>query len=325
MRRREFIALLGGVTAGRPLVARAQPKAISVVGFLHSASPDPERNTAFHRGLSEFGYVEGQNLEVQYRWAEGQYDRLPALASELVRRRVAVLVAAGAVHTALAAKSATTTIPIVFGNGSDPVKFGLVGSLNRPGGNITGVSFFTSQLEAKRLGLLHELVPRARTIAAFVNPQNSNAENQSRDLKEAANTLGLQLQILNPASVSDFDTAFASVVQMQAGALAVAADPFYFSQHKRLIALAARYRVPAIYEWREFVDAGGLASYGTSFFDAYHQVGVYTGRLLKGEKPADLPVVQAVKFELAINLKTAKALDLEISPTFSARADKLIE
>jgi putative ABC transport system substrate-binding protein len=326
MRRREFIVLLGGVVSGWPLVASAQSTTANpIVGFLHSSSSDPERTAAVHRGLAELGYVEGRNVDIEYRWAEGHYDQLPALASELVRRRVAVLVAAGAVHTALAAKKATTTIPVVFANGSDPVKFGLVESLNRPAGNITGVSFFTSQLEAKRLGLLHELIPRAGTIAAFVNPTNSNADNQSRDLKEAAKTLGVQLQILTPVALHDFDAAFASAVQMQAGALAVAADPFFFSQHKQLIALAAKHKLPAIYEWGEFADAGGLASYGTSFFDAYRQVGVYAGRLLKGEKPADLPVMQAVKFELVINLKTAKSLGLEISPTLSARADKLIE
>jgi putative ABC transport system substrate-binding protein len=289
MRRRDFIALLGGVTLG-PLVAQAQSTTRVVMGFLHSSSSDPERTTAVHRGLAELGYVEGRNLEIEYRWAQGNYDQLPALASELVRRRVTVLVAAGAVHTALAAKNATTNIPIVFANGSDPVKFGLVDSLNRPGGNITGVSFFTAQLEAKRLGLLHELVPGAGPIAVFVNPTNSNAENQSRDLKEAAKTLGIQLQILIPSTLQDFDAAFATAVQLQARALAVAADPFFYSQHKQLIALAARYKLPAIYEWAEFTDAGGLASYGTSFFDAYREVGVYAGRILKGEKPADLPV-----------------------------------
>ena len=325
MKRREFLTLLGCLTSAPTAALRAQPATMPVLGFVHSSSPDPERTTAVHRGLGELGYVEGRNLQIEYRWAEGHYDRLPAMAAELIDRRVSVLVAAGAVHTALAAKKASTTIPIVFANGSDPVKFGLVDSLNRPGGNVTGVSFFTSQLEAKRLGLLHELVPRAGTIAAFVNPHNSNAENQTHDMKAAAKTLGIELQILNPAAERDFDAAFARVVQIQAGALSVAADPFFFSQHKRLIALAARHKIPAIYEWGEFADAGGLASYGTSFFDAYRQVGVYAGRLLKGEKPSDLPVMQSAKFELAINLKTAKLLGLEISPTLSARADKLIE
>lgn len=330
MRRRDFIALAASATVGsRAGLAQEQAggaqSAKPIVGFLHSSSSDPERTAAVHRGLAQLGYVEGKNLKIEYRWAEGRYDQLAALASELVHSRVGVLVAAGAVHTALAAKNATTTIPIVFANGSDPVKFGLVDSLNRPGGNITGVSFFTSQLEAKRLGLLHELVPGARTVAAFVNPTNSNAENQSRDLKEAAKTLGVQIQILTPVALQDFDPAFASAVQMRTGALAVAADPFFYSQRRQLIALAAKHKLPAIYEWGEFADAGGLASYGTSFFDAYREVGVYAGRILKGDKPADLPVMQAVKFELVINLKTARSLGLEISPTLSARADKLIE
>jgi putative tryptophan/tyrosine transport system substrate-binding protein len=325
MRRREFITLLGGAAAAWPRAARAQQAAMPVIGFLHSGSADPKRHAAFQRGLNELGYVERQNLGIEYRWAEGQYDRLPALAAELVRRQVAVLVAAGAVHTALAAKAATSTIPIAFANGSDPVSFGLIASFAQPGGNVTGVSFFTSQLEAKRLGLLHELVPRAATIAALVNPTNSNAEIQSRDLREAASTLGLQLHILNPSREHDFEAAFASAVQMRAGALAVAADPFFFSQHKRLVALAASHAVPAIYEWREFADAGGLASYGTSLIDGYRQLGIYTGRLLKGERPADLPAMQSVKFEFVINLKTATALGLEISPTLSARADEVIE
>jgi putative tryptophan/tyrosine transport system substrate-binding protein len=325
LRRREFITLLGGAAVAWPFTAYAQRPVTPVIGFLHSGSADPKRHAAFQRGLHELGYVERQNLEIEYRWAEGQYERLPALAAELVRLQVAVLVAAGAVHTALAAKAATSTIPIAFANGSDPVEFGLVASLNRPGGNVTGVSFFTSQLGAKRLGLLHELVPRAATIAALVNPTNSNAEIQSRDLTEAASTLGLQLHILNPSTEHDLDPAFASAVQMRAGAVAVAADPFYFSQHKRLVALAASHALPAIYEWREFVDAGGLASYGTSFSDGYRQLGIYTGRLLKGERPADLPAMQSVKFEFVINLKTAKTLGLEISPTLSALAAEVIE
>ena len=325
MNRREFISFLGGTAVAWPLAAGAQEPAMPVIGFLHSGSADPKRHAAFQRGLHELGYVERQNLGIEYRWAEGQYERLPALAAELVRLRVAVLVAAGAVHTALAAKAATSTIPIAFANGSDPVKFGLVASLNRPGGNVTGLSFFTSQLEAKRLGLLHELVPGAATIAALVNPTNSNAEIQSRDLREAARTLGLQLHILNASTEHDLDPAFANAAQMRAGALAVAADPFFFSQQKRLVALAASHAVPAIYEWREFADAGGLASYGTSFIDGYRQLGIYTGRLLKGERPADLPAMQSVKFEFVINLKTAKTLGLEISPTLSARADEVIE
>lgn len=231
--------------------------------------------------MSELGYIEWQNVEIEYRWAEGHYERLPALAAELVRLQVDVLVAAGAVHTVLAAKAATATIPIAFANSSDPLKFGLVASLSRPGGNVTGVSFFTSQLEAKRLGLLHELVPGAATIAALVNPTNSNAEIQSRDLRQAATALGLRLHILNPSTEHDLESTFIIATRMRAGALAVAADPFFFSQHKRLVALAASHALPAIYEWREFADAGGLASYGTSFADGYRQLGIYTGRLLR--------------------------------------------
>ena len=324
MMRREFVALLGSAAVW-PLAARAQQSATPVIGFLHSGARDANRHTAFQRGLNELGYVEEQNVGVEYRWAEGQYDRLRELAADLVRSRVAVLVAAGAVHTALAAKAATSTIPIVFANGSDPVKFGLVSRLNRPGGNITGVSFFTSQLEAKRLALLHDLVPGAERVAAILNPANENAEDQSKDLREAAGKLGMELHILNFSREKDFDLIFASMAEMRANAVVVCADPYFFSQHDRLVALAAKYAVPAMYEWREFADAGGLASYGTSFVHAYHQLGVYTGRILNGERPADLPVIRSVEFEFVINLKTAKALGLEIPPSVSARADKVIE
>jgi putative tryptophan/tyrosine transport system substrate-binding protein len=261
----------------------------------------------------------------EYRWAEGQYDRLPALAADLVRRQVAVLTAFGGVHTVLIAKAATATIPIVFSMGSDPVKFGLVASLNRPGGNVTGVSHFTAELEAKRVGLLHELVPQATTIAVLLNPTNANADNQSRELKEAAHTLGLQLKIFNASSEGDFTAAFAGLVQMGAGALAVAADPFFFSRHQQLVALAARHSIPAIYEWREFAEVGGLVSYGTNLSDANRHAGIYTGRILKGADPADLPVARSVKFEFVINLKTAKALGLDVAPGLSARADEVIE
>ncbi len=235
MRRREFIALVGGTAVAWPVAARAQQPTVPLIGFLHSGSPSPAREAAFLHGLGELGYRERQNVLIEYRWAEGDYDRLPAAATELVSRRVAVLVAAGAVHTPLAAKAATSTIPVVFAIGSDPVKFGLVASLNRPGGNITGVSFFTAQLEAKRLGLLHELVPHATTLAAFVNPHNANADNQSADLREGARTLGLQLQIVNPSSERDLEEAVTRVAQMRAGGLVVAADPFFFSQYKQLI------------------------------------------------------------------------------------------
>jgi putative ABC transport system substrate-binding protein len=275
--------------------------------------------------LTETGYVDGGNVRIDYRYAGGHYDRLPALAADLVQQQVAVLVPCGGVHTAIAAKAATSTIPIVFANGSDPVKFGLVASLNRPGGNITGVSFFTAQLEGKRLGLLHELVPKGLTIAALVNPTNANADNQTKDLEASARTLGVQLHVLTAHSEDEIEGAFANLVQLRANALVVASDPFFFARRQQLIALAARHAVPAIYEWRDFVDAGGLMSYGTSLPEAYRQAGIYAGRILKGEKPADLPVVQTVKFEFVINLTVAKVLGLDVPPGLSARADEVIE
>jgi putative ABC transport system substrate-binding protein len=323
MRRRAFITLLGGAAAW-PAAARAQQAAMPVVAFLHSGSASPP-HAAFPRGLSEAGHVDGRNVKIEYRYAGGHYDRLPALASDLVRRQVAVLGAYGGVHTAIAAKAATATIPIVFGMGSDPVKFGLVASLNRPGGNITGVSFFTAELEGKRLGLLHELVPRATAIAALVNPTNANADNQSKELQEAARTLGLELHVLNATSEREIDLAFTRLLQIRNAALVVASDPFFFARHQQLIALAARHAVPAIYEWRDFAAAGGLMSYGTSLSEAYRQAGSYAGRVLNGEKPADLPVVQTTKFEFVINLTAAKVLGLEVPPTLSARADEVIE
>jgi putative ABC transport system substrate-binding protein len=324
MRRRDFILLVGG-GAMWPLEARTQPSLTPIIGFLHSGARDAIRHTAFQRGLNELGYVEGRNVRVEYRWADGQYERLAELATDLVRGRVAVFVAAGAVHTALAAKAATSTIPIVFANGSDPVKFGLVSSLNRPQGNITGVSFFTSQLEAKRLALLHELVPGAERVAAILNPANENADDQSKDLNEAAAKLGIELHILNFSKETDLDLIFASMVGMRASAVVVCADPYFFSQRDRLVALAANYAMPAMYEWRQFADAGGLASYGTSFVRAYHQLGVHTGRILNGERPADLPVIRSVEFEFVINLKAAKALGVMIPQTLLATADEVIE
>jgi putative tryptophan/tyrosine transport system substrate-binding protein len=324
VRRRDFVMLAGGAAVAWPLATHAQ-QPVPVIGYMSSTVQYPPLVATVRQGLSEAGFVEGQSLAIEYRWAEGHYDRLPTMAADLVRRRVAVLAAFGGVHTALAAKAATETIPIVFANGSDPIKFRLVTSLNRPGGNITGVSFFTAELDAKRLGLLHELVPQVTAIAALVNPTSANAEDQSRELNEAARALGLRLHILNASSERDIETAFAAVPQTRAGALLVAADPFFFSRREKLVALAARHAIPAIYEWREFAEAGGLASYGTSLTDSYRQAGIYIGRILKGEKPADLPVMQSTKFEFVINLKTAKALGINVPPGLSARADEVLE
>ncbi|HEY7247112.1 MAG TPA: ABC transporter substrate-binding protein [Xanthobacteraceae bacterium] len=324
MKRRELITLLGGTAVAWPFAVRAQQPAMPAIGFLHSGSATPPHK-AFARGLTETGYVDGGNVRIDYRYAGGHYDRLAALAADLIQQQVAVLVACGGVHTAIAAKAATSTIPIVFANGSDPVKFGLVASLNRPGGNITGVSFFTAQLEGKRLGLLHELVPKGLTIAALVNPTNANADNQTKDLEASARTLGVQLHVLTAHSEDEIEGAFANLVQLRANALVVGSDPFFFARRQQLIALAARHAVPAIYEWRDFVDAGGLMSYGTSLTEAYRQAGIYAGRILKGEKPADLPVVQTVKFEFVINLTVAKVLGVDVPPGLSARADEVIE
>jgi putative ABC transport system substrate-binding protein len=315
-----------GSTVAWPLAARAQQAAAPVIGFLSNISPHPIARpmAAFREGLKEVGYIEAQNVAIEYRWAEGRNDRLPELARDLVRRQVAVIVATGGGTSALAAKAATTKIPIVFSAASDPVQLGLVGSLNRPGGNATGVFILTNDLEAKRLGLLQELVPSG-TIAVLVNPQTPGADAQLSEVHSAAHALSRPTVVLNASGEHDLDTAFAAVGELGAKVLLVAADPFFNTRREQLIELAARHAVPAIYEFREFPAAGGLMSYGTNLADAYHQVGLYTGRILKGEKPAELPVMQPTKFELVINLKTARALGLAIPPGVFAIADEVVE
>jgi putative ABC transport system substrate-binding protein len=324
--RREFITLLGGAVAAWPIAARAQQVTMPVIGFLNAGASGPLRQqvVAFHDGLKVSGYVEGQNVSVEYRWAEGQYDRLPALAADLVRRQVNVIASGGGAAAVLAAKAATTTIPIVFSAGADPVGLGFA-SLNRPGGNMTGIFQFAAGLEAKRLGLLHELVPKVATVAVLVNPNSPDVEDQLRDVQQEAARLGVQLVIVRANVESDFDAAFSTLVQQQAGALLVCSSPFFNGRREQLIVLAARYAVPAVYEWRDFATAGGLMSYGTSLADAYRQVGVYAGRILRGEKPSDLPVVQSTRFEFVINLSTAKALKMEVPATLLALADEVIE
>jgi putative ABC transport system substrate-binding protein len=327
MRRREFIGLLGGAAVAWPVAARGQQPALPVVGFLDPTSPDKRATlvSAFRKGLNESGYAEGQNLAVEYRWAEGENSRLPALAADLVRRQVAVIVATGGIPSAQAAKSTTTAIPIVFLTATDPVQFGLVTSLNRPGGNLTGVTSLGVELGPKRLELLHELVPTAAGIGLLVNPTSRVSESLARDLMPAAGSLGLRLHLLRASTERELDAAFQSFTLLRAGALVIGIDAFFISRIKYIAALALRHAVPTIFQSREFVEAGGLMSYGGSSTDAYRQVGVYAGRILKGEKPADLPVHQSTKVELIINLKTAKALGLEVPPILLARADEIIE
>jgi putative ABC transport system substrate-binding protein len=325
MRRREFITLLGGAAAGWPLAARGQQSALPIVGFLRSISLSDQMPlvNAFRQGLKEAGFVEGQNVAVEYHSAEGRPDRLQALVADLIRRPVAVF--AGNIIAMVAAKEATTTVPIVFAGGADPVKLGLVASLNRPGGNVTGVSFFAGALGAKRLELLRQLVPKATTIGVLVNPNTDETEAERRDVQAAAQAMAQQLIIVDVTSVRDIEAAFATFVQRGAGALFSGSGPFLSSHRERIVALATRHALPSSYSLRESVVIGGLMSYGTSQPDAYRQAGIYTGRILKGEKPADLPVMRATKFELVLNLKTAKALGLEVPDRLLALADEVIE
>jgi putative ABC transport system substrate-binding protein len=327
MRRREFITLIGGAAATWPIAARAQQPALPVVGFIRDGSADANARfaAAFRKGLNETGYVEGQNVTIEYHWLEGQYDRLPALMADLVGRRVAVIATPGIVPT-LAAKAATTTIPIVFGVGDDPVRLGLVTNLARPGGNATGINFFVNEVAAKRLRLLHDLVPKAVRIAVLVNLAKASTEEFTlRAVQEAAPTLGLKIQILNASTIGEIDAAFATIARDHSDALLVAPDAFFVSRRVQFITLTARDRIPATYSLRDYVAIGGLMSYGTDLADAFRQVGVYTGKILKGAKPADLPVVQSTKFEFVINLQTARALGIEVPPGLLSIADEVIE
>ena len=329
IQRREFITLLGGAAAAWPLAARAQQAAMPVIGFLSGGSPDAVWAglvTGFRRGLNETGFVDGQNVSIEYRWAEGQYDRLPKLAGDLVSRPVTIILAAGGSEPARIAKAATATIPIVFASGADPIKNGLVSSLNRPDGNVTGVSLVGAALEAKRVEVLHDLVPNALTIAVLINPNYSEAKAQSQEVQAAAAQIGLKSIVLMASTERDIDDAIASLVQQGAGALVVTLDPFLFvNRRQQLFALAERHSLPVIYSLREMVIAGGLISYATHFPDGFRQAGIYVGKILKGIKPIDLPVLQPTKFELVINLKTARELGLDVPPTLLARADEVIE
>jgi putative tryptophan/tyrosine transport system substrate-binding protein len=328
VRRREFITLLGGATAAWPLAARAQQPELPVVGVIDGGSADASARWVirFRKGLNETGYVEGKNVTVEYHWLEGQYDHLPALMADLVRRRVAVIATPASPPAALAAKAATATIPIVFGVGDDPVKLGLVASLARPGGNATGINFFQQEVVAKRLRLLHDLVPKAVRVAVLVNPGNALiAESTLRDVQQAAPTLGLQIQTLKASTIGEIDAAFATLAREHPDALFVAPDVFFASRRVQFATLAARDRIPAAYTNPDYIAAGGLMSYGTDVADTYHQVAVYTGSILKGAKPADLPVLQSTKFVFAINLQTARALGIEVPPGLLAIADEVIE
>jgi putative ABC transport system substrate-binding protein len=329
MRRREFISLIGGSVAAWPLAARAQQPAMPVIGVVHAGSPETEagsRIIAFRHGLNESGYIEGQNVTIENRWAEGRHDRYPDLVADLIRRKVSVIVTGANTPASLVAKAATSTIPIVFGAGQDPVKLGLVASLARPAGNATGVNFFIAELAAKRLGLLREMIPGMVRLAVLVNPTNaSNAESTVKDVQTAASTLGLQVQIFNASIRHEIDAAFTNLVREQIDALFVGPDPFFNSRRVHLAVLAARRAIPATYAGRDYAEAGGLMSYGSDLADAHRQIGVYVGRILKGAKPADLPVVQTSKLELVINAQTARTLGIDVPPTLLARADEVIE
>jgi putative ABC transport system substrate-binding protein len=325
--RREVIALLGGVVAMWPRAVRAQQPALPVIGFLSTTTPGPFAHliAGFRRGLQEVGYLDGRNVVIEYRWAEGRYDRVQALALDLVQRQVAVIVTTGGETSAVAAKAATTTIPIVFNTGTDPVRIGLVASLARPGGNATGVNIFTTELAEKRLGLLLDVVPAAVTIAILLNPNFAPALANGREAEVAARALGKEIIVFNAASEREIDTAFDGVAQLGAHVLLVGSDPYFNSRREQIVALAARHGIPAVYEWREFAQAGGMMSYGTNLVEAYRQQGIYVGRILRGEKPADLPVIQLSKFELVLNLKTATSLGIVFPPGLLAIADEVIE
>ena len=327
MRRRDFITLACGAATAWPMAVRAQPSTLPVIGFLHSATASAyaRMTAALRKSLNDAGYIEGQNVAIEYRWAEGQFDRLPDLAADLVRHQVSVIFAGGGVDPSLAAKAATSKIPIVFANGTDPVEAELVGSLDHPGANVTGITFLLNTLGPKELEVLHELVPKAALVAVLINPKSSTAASQLKDLQDTARAFGQQLFILRATTQSDIEAVVSSLPQHQVGGLVIGADAFFFSRRDQFVSLATRYSIPAVYPWREAVVTGGLASYGSSITDAYRLAGIYIGRILKGDKPANLPVQQSTKTELVINLKTAKALSITVPNTLVGRADELIE